>query len=1058
MHRLSTLTLVVMIGLCSLEVEGQTNFYPLEFTTFRHPAPGYYLFAPNSIDSLGFLDHGGKIIHTFAARSAVNFAWQRDNTISYLTDTRKYYRRGTDFSIVDTVGIDGYDIDFHEFRVLANGNILVMGYDVRTIDMSSVVANGNPNARVMGNIIREVTPAGTIVFEWSSFDHVDITEATEDVDLTQPAIDYIHINSVYEDLDGNFLISARHFDAVLKVNRQTGEVMWRLGGERARNNDFLWTNDDVNGFTGFSHQHTVIRTANGRLLMFDNGNLKPNSYSRAVMYDVNEQNRTITKVWEYRQTPDVFAPSMGSVQELPNGNILIGWGSATTRYIATELDPSGLVQAEISTAATSQIKSYRVMKATFSMTGAQKTINTTGVHDMTTADSTTHLSIDASAVSQSTNVIVERHWNMLRDQTFSGEQPCLILPARWSVRTDLSNTITGTMTFKIGTVPGIDVPDLVAIYHRSTEGAGVFSKVNGTYSATTKTFKTTSFKTGEYVACYLNCTIPFLTSPLNGSGGHSPSQVRLTWSPAIQTLGYQVQVSTTPTFATVRNDQFVNPEEFTLTNLASFTTYYWRVRTRRDNGFGQWSAVWSFKTSLTVPGPISPRFDGDTVSVIITPTLSWSAVGNAKNYHVRVYAATNPAVVVAQDTVSLLSWQTPALLGNTWYTWQVRAISDTTASAFSTPQRFLTAPPNVRLLSPEDGQRNVARRNARLVWTRSAQAIGYQIRVTLDTIPAAIIDTTMSDTTLALPKLIADTTYRWSVRPVGRYGTGSYAPERSFKTAPEGVLAAPTLIAPTSGGTLARDQVTLRWSLDEATMFRVEIATSPSFDTIVYAVPTFVYTSMIVPIDVLQNGSTYFWRVQGRTEQMDGLMSATWNFSVASLPPLDVIGLKPLTPQQGATLVPMAGTFRWTRDSRTDAYEVLLFKGMSDTPDRILPTTDTTVDYSDLSPLTSYRWFVRGLNKGVAIDSGDVASFETEGTLTSVEVEPAYVGDALVGDVACEDGTAHVTVVDVAGRIIEQADVRIVHGSWSYRPRARGMHVVSISACGERRSIMWIGR
>lgn len=1060
MHRFACLTLVLMIGLCSREVAGQTNFFPMEFTTFRHPAPGYYLFAPNSIDSLGLLDHGGKIAHAFAARGAVNMAWQNDNTISYLTDARKYFRRATDFTVIDTIGIDGYDIDFHEFRVLSNGNLLVLGYDQRTIDMSSIIPNGNPNARVVGTILREITPAGTVAFEWSSFDHVDITEATEDIDLTQPAIDYMHVNSVFEDLDGNFLMSARHFDAVLKINRITGQVMWRLGGEKARKNDFLWVNDDVNGYTGFSHQHTVIRTSSGKMLMFDNGNLKPNSYSRAVMYDVNEQNKTITKVWEYRQTPDVFAASMGSVQELPNGNILIGWGSAPTRFIATEVDPSGLVQAELATPQANQVKSYRVMKAPFSMTGVQKTISTTGVHDLAAADSTTHLSIDVSAVTQSTSLIVERHWNTLREQTFAGDQPCLVLPARWSVRTDKSNTITGSMTFKVGNVPGIDVPDLVAIYHRSTEGSGVFTKVNGTYTAATKTFKISSFKTGEYVACYLNCMIPFLTSPLNGSGGHAPAQVRLTWSPAIQTLGYHVQVSSNPTFATVRNDQFVNAEEFTVSSLASFTTYYWRVRTRRDDGFGQWSAVWSFKTSLLVPGPISPRYDGgDTVSVIVTPTLSWTSVVNAKTYHVRVYAASNPSVVVAQDTVSLRSWQTPALHGNTWYTWQVRAISDTAVSAFSSLQRFLTAPPNVRLLLPEDGQDNVSRRNARLTWTRSPQAIGYQVRVTLDTIPSAIIDSTLADTVLALPRLIADTTYRWTVRPVGKYGRGSYAPERSFQTAPEGVLAAPTLIAPVSGTQLARDQATLRWSLDEATMYRVEIATSASFDTVVYAVPTFIYTTMIVPIDVLEDGKTYFWRVQGRTEQMDGLVSAVWNFTITSPPPPpDVIGLQPLAPLQGAKIVPLDGTFRWTRDSRTDVYEVLLFKGSSDAPERILTSTDTTVDYSALAPSTSYRWFVRGMRKGVAIDSGDVASFETESIATSVQDLPVRTGDVIGDAVLCDAGTVHVTVVDVAGRLVEQAFVPIVDGSWRYRSVAHGMHFVTITACGDRRTMLWIGR
>lgn len=1038
---------------------GQANFIQMEFTKFRHPSPGYYLIAPNSIDSVGLLDHGGKVVHAFAARSAVNLSWQIDNTISYLTDSRKYFRRDASLNVIDTVGIDDLEIDFHEFRVLANGNLLLLAYETRMIDMSAIVPNGYTSARVIGNVIREVTPSGDVVFEWSSFDHTNITDATEDIDLTTPSIAYIHINSVFEDLDGNLLVSARHFDAVLKIDRASGAVIWRLGGEKARVNNFTFVNDDVNGFTGFSHQHTVTRTSNGKLLMFDNGNLKPTQYSRAVIYDVNEQNMTATRLWEYRQTPDVYASAMGSAQELPSGSILVGWGSASTRHVATEVGADGQVEAEISTQQPGQVKSYRVMKAPFAMTAVQTNINAVDTFDLVNGDSSAHLAINVTALTQTTNLVVERHWNRVVAQSFAGDQPCLVLPARWSVRTNHANAITGTMSFNVGEIPGISVPDLVAIYHRPTEGSGVFQKVTGTYSAAKQTFTTTSFKTGEYVACYLNCMTPFLLAPANGTGGMSAASVQLAWSPATQDLGYQVQVSTSPTFVTTIVDQVVEDEEvLDVRSLASYTRYYWRVRTKRSDGVGQWSEVWSFRTSLFAPGPIAPRTDFDTVSVVTQPTLTWSPVGNATRYHVRIYRTSAPNVIVDQDTVTTTGWVTPMLDGNTWYQWNVRALADTASSAFSATVKFLTSPAIVQLRFPSNGQEGVARRNARLVWNRVAGATGYRLRVALDTSSLSFVDTVITDTTFLLPKLAADVTVHWRVRAIGRYGAGLWAPERTFKTAPEGVLAAPTLLSPADSAIVDRNATILRWVHDEATSYQVEIATSAAFDTIVLSLPSITVDSLYVPLDAIEAGRTYHWRVRGRSEQRDGLVSAPWTFAVATLPPPTIIGLQPLEPQQGSRMVATDGSFRWTRDSRVDGYEVLVFNGLSTTPEFTIASSDTVVAYAGLQHSTTYRWFVRGMCNNVPVDSGDVASFETEAVIAGVDEHLTHDDLGLHGSVTCDASHADIAVVDIAGRLIDRIVVPVVDGRWTYRPYARGVHIIAVTTCNARRAYLWSGR
>lgn len=208
--------------------------------------------------------------------------------------------------------------DHHDFQLLPNGHQRYQSYDPQQIDMSQIVPGGWPTATVYGLVLQELDPSRNIVFEWRSWDHFAITDTN--VDLTLPVIDYVHGNTISEDLDGNLVISSRHLDEITKINRQTGAVMWRWGGKR---NQFTFINDN----RGFSHQHDIRIQPDGHFTLFDNGNRLEPEYSRVLEYVLDQQNLTATLVWEYRNTPDTYGDSMGNAQRLPNQNTLIGWGS-----------------------------------------------------------------------------------------------------------------------------------------------------------------------------------------------------------------------------------------------------------------------------------------------------------------------------------------------------------------------------------------------------------------------------------------------------------------------------------------------------------------------------------------------------------------------------------------------------------------------------------------------------------------------------------------------------------------------------------------------------------
>ena len=256
------------------------------------------------------------------------------------------------YEVVDSFAAgNGYPTDVHDLQVLPdNGHALLLIYDRQQMDMSQIAPGGVPTATVVGLVIQELDAAKNVVFQWRSWDHFYITDTL--MSLTTQTVDYVHGNAVERDYDGNILISSRNLSEITKINRQTGEIIWRLGGKR---NQFTFTNNDPN-----LYQHDIRRLPNGHVTLFDNGPTRsPVEYSRAVEFDLDEENKVATSVWEYRNSPDIFSEAMGSAQRLPNGNTLVGWGSTGNPAI-TEVKPDGTKALEMGFA-DSQV-SYRAFR------------------------------------------------------------------------------------------------------------------------------------------------------------------------------------------------------------------------------------------------------------------------------------------------------------------------------------------------------------------------------------------------------------------------------------------------------------------------------------------------------------------------------------------------------------------------------------------------------------------------------------------------------------------------------------------------------------------------
>jgi len=87
------------------------------------------------------------------------------------------------FKTLDTIRMgNGYYIDGHDLLLMDNGHYLTMAYDPQVVDMSEIVPGGQPDAVVTGAILQEVDNMQNVYWEWRSWDHFEITDATYDIE------------------------------------------------------------------------------------------------------------------------------------------------------------------------------------------------------------------------------------------------------------------------------------------------------------------------------------------------------------------------------------------------------------------------------------------------------------------------------------------------------------------------------------------------------------------------------------------------------------------------------------------------------------------------------------------------------------------------------------------------------------------------------------------------------------------------------------------------------------------------------------------------------------
>lgn len=572
------------------------------------------------------------------------------------------------FAIVDSFQMgNGYIAEAHDFEILPNGHALLIGYYLTRVDMSRIVPGGYPNALVSGGIIQELDADRNVVFQWRSWDHYDF--ATYPINsrfATRPIVSEFHLNTINLDRDGHIITATPRW--VKKINRQTGEIIWRLGDF---DNDFAFVGVDSATGIDYVGGHRFHRLANDNFLLYDNGNRQGTATSQVHEFTLDEQALTAELMWTWAPDTLISAWHRGNAERLPNGNTGIGWGGALggDRIPAyTEVAPDGRKVYEINFD-NPAVESYRAFRLPFPDGQPSADVTITEVApgssydfvDGPDNDTGIRVRINSLGGSGYNELTVEQHDYAPGDPEFPGRAP-RAFPSRMVMRQFNISSIDADVMFDVDDW-AIRDPGAVIVYRREFEGQGLFIPLATTYNPATRKVIAATDRFGEFILTTpdLDAMVfsPWLIAPADSGTVNQELPVQFEWTPVGFAERYDLQVATDAGFtALVVDESGLSEAIYTLATVAPGTDYWWRARTTNAAGTSDWSAARRFTAVAPFVAVTSPD-GGEEFQRGLEYFLEWTD-NLAGEVVLELFRGTVPTAVI--DTVEssgAFLWEVP---------------------------------------------------------------------------------------------------------------------------------------------------------------------------------------------------------------------------------------------------------------------------------------------------------------------------------------------------------------------------------------------------------------
>jgi hypothetical protein len=366
---------------------------------------GYTLVAPMFSKFNYLIDQSGDVVHrwesdypAFAAYLLEDGSLLRSAFIGKNAIASRFGRGHGSTGRVERLNLDGevswffeYSTDqhllHHDIEPLPNGNILMSAWEVVNEEVAINLGRdpSTVDTELWMDMLIEVDPKGSIVWEWHIFDHLiqnfdptlpgfgDIAQHPELIDINAGrdwTRDWTHVNGVdYNPLLDQILISVMGFDEFWIIDHSTTseEAANHIGGNHGIGGDLLyrWGNPQSYGtgdpndqqLFGFHDANWITPGApgEGNILLFNNGTNRPDgNYSSVdevalsvsvtgeyhLLMDSDVRRKQV--VWSYtsEDQSDFYAPNISGAQRLANGNTFITSGPSGELF---EISPEGQI-------------------------------------------------------------------------------------------------------------------------------------------------------------------------------------------------------------------------------------------------------------------------------------------------------------------------------------------------------------------------------------------------------------------------------------------------------------------------------------------------------------------------------------------------------------------------------------------------------------------------------------------------------------------------------------------------------------------------------------------
>ena len=210
-----------------------------------------------------------------------------------------------------------YPLLHHDIYQLSNGNWAYINFIDKEYDFSPLGVDSLYNVR--GDGITEIDRDGKVVWQWNAFDHSSPLDDPEILNANGPfgslsvRGDWMHANSIAEDINGDIYVSFNRLEQFWKIDKESGEVIYKLG----RGGDIKLSEEAIPSFI-----HSLSLLDNGDIMFYENGTSK-RGYSRVLAYRVNEEDKTAELVKNIKLPASLTSFFQSSVYMIDNSHILV---------------------------------------------------------------------------------------------------------------------------------------------------------------------------------------------------------------------------------------------------------------------------------------------------------------------------------------------------------------------------------------------------------------------------------------------------------------------------------------------------------------------------------------------------------------------------------------------------------------------------------------------------------------------------------------------------------------------------------------------------------------